>query len=32
MLFHADDSDEPVPQPLVGCKLQVNTDWGRDLT
>src|ERR1700704_522671 len=29
MLFHADDSGEPVPQPLVGCKLQVNTDWGR---
>ena len=32
VLFHAEDSDEPVPQPLVGCKLQVNTDWGRDLT
>jgi len=31
-LFHADDSDEPVPQPLVGCKLQINTDWGRDVT
>jgi hypothetical protein len=31
MLFHADDSDEPVPLPLVGCKLQVNTDWGRDV-
>jgi hypothetical protein len=32
MLFHAEDSDEPVPQPLVGCKLQINSDWGRDLT
>ena len=31
VLFHADDSEEPVPQPLVGCKLQVNTDWGRDV-
>jgi hypothetical protein len=31
VLFHADDSDEPVPQPLVGCKLQVNSDWGRDV-
>jgi len=29
-LFHADDSDEPVPQPLVGCKLQINNEWGRD--
>jgi hypothetical protein len=29
-LFHVEDSDEPVAQPLVGCKLQVNTDWGRD--
>jgi hypothetical protein len=32
VLFHADDSDDPVPQPLVGCKLQVNSDWGRDFT
>jgi hypothetical protein len=31
MLFHAEDSDEPVSQPLVGCKLQINSDWGRDL-
>ena len=31
-LFHADDSDEPVPQPLLGSKLQINTDWGRDAT
>ena len=30
LLFRADDSDQPVPQPLVGCKLQVNSDWGRD--
>jgi hypothetical protein len=29
-LFHADDSDQPVPLPLAGRKLQVNTDWGRD--
>jgi len=29
-LFHADDAVEPVAQPLVGCKLQVNTDWGRE--
>ena len=30
MLFHADDSDEPVLLPLAGRKLQVHTDWGRD--
>ena len=29
-LFHPDDSDTPVAQPLIGRKLQVNTDWGRD--
>jgi hypothetical protein len=29
-VFHPDDSDEPVAVPLVGRKLQVNTDWGRD--
>lgn len=29
-LFHVDDSDDPVPLPLVGRKLQVHTDWGRD--
>ena len=28
--FHPDDSDTPVAQPLIGRKLQVNTDWGRD--
>ena len=32
LLFHADDGDEPVPQPLIGCKLHVNTDWGREVT
>jgi hypothetical protein len=29
-LFHADHSDDPVPLPLVGRKLQVHSDWGRD--
>ena len=29
-LFRADDADEPVAQPLVGRKLQMNTDWGRE--
>jgi len=28
-LFHADEGDR-VAQPLVGRKLQVNTDWGRE--
>jgi uncharacterized protein DUF5615 len=28
-LFHADEG-ERVAQPLVGRKLQVNTDWGRE--
>jgi predicted nuclease of predicted toxin-antitoxin system len=28
-LFHTGDGAEPVPQPLVGRKLQINTDWGR---
>ena len=28
-LFHADEGD-CVAQPLVGRKLQVNTDWGRE--
>jgi hypothetical protein len=32
LLFHTDDGDEPVPQPLVGCKLHVNSDWGREVT
>jgi hypothetical protein len=30
LLFHADDGDEPIPLPLEGRKLQINTDWGRD--
>src|SRR5436309_15273264 len=34
-LFHDSkddaDSEEPVALPLVGRKLQVHTDWGRDL-
>jgi hypothetical protein len=29
-LFHAGDADDPIAQPLVGRKLQVNTDWGRE--
>jgi Domain of unknown function (DUF5615) len=29
-LFHPDDGAEPVAQPLVGRKLQANTDWGRE--
>ena len=29
-LFHADAAAEPIAQPLVGRKLQINTDWGRD--
>jgi hypothetical protein len=30
VLFHPDDADEPVAQPLLGRKLQINTDWGRE--
>ena len=30
ILFHSDNGAEPVPLPLEGRKLQVNTDWGRD--
>jgi hypothetical protein len=30
VLFHADDSEEPVAQPLAGRKLQVNNEWGRN--
>ena len=30
MLFQGEDSDDAAPLPLVGRKLQVNTDWGRD--
>src|SRR3954467_11074899 len=29
-LFHSGEGDEPVAQPLVGQKLQVNPDWGRE--
>ena len=29
-LFHPDDTDDPIPLPLAGHKLQVNSDWGRD--
>jgi hypothetical protein len=29
-LFHPDDVEEPIAQPLVGRKLQVNSDWGRE--
>jgi uncharacterized protein DUF5615 len=28
-LFQNDAVDDPAPLPLVGQKLQVNTDWGR---
>ena len=28
-LFHADESPDPVPQPLTGLKLEVHNDWGR---
>ena len=28
-LFHSANGDDPIAQPLVGRKLQVNTDWGR---
>jgi hypothetical protein len=30
MLFQTADADEAAPLPLLGRKLQVNTDWGRD--
>ena len=29
-LFHPDDSADPIPLPLLGLKLQINTDWGRE--
>jgi hypothetical protein len=29
-LFHPEEAGEPVAQPLIGRKLQVNTDWGRE--
>jgi hypothetical protein len=30
VFFQSDDVDESAPLPLLGRKLQVNTDWGRD--
>jgi len=30
MLFYPDAATDPVPLPLAGRKLQVNTDWGRE--
>ena len=30
-LFHPDDAEDPVPLPLAGRKLQVNSDWGREV-
>ena len=29
-LFHPDEADTPIAQPLAGRKLQLNTDWGRE--
>jgi hypothetical protein len=29
-LFHPESAEDPVAQPLVGRKLQVNSDWGRE--
>jgi len=29
-LFHPDEAVDPVAQPLIGRKMQVNTDWGRE--
>jgi len=30
MLFHAEDAEEPIALPLLGRKLQANSDWGRE--
>jgi len=30
LLFHPAAAEDPVPLPLAGRKLQVNTDWGRE--
>jgi Domain of unknown function (DUF5615) len=30
VLFHADAGADPIAQPLVGRKLQINTEWGRE--
>jgi hypothetical protein len=29
-IFRVEDSDDPIPQPLRGRKLHINTDWGRE--
>jgi hypothetical protein len=29
-LFHPGEVEEPIAQPLIGRKLQINTDWGRE--
>jgi hypothetical protein len=29
-LFHPGEVDEPIAQPLLGRKLQANSDWGRE--
>jgi hypothetical protein len=29
-LFHPEDLDDPVALPLLGRKLQINSDWGRN--
>ena len=29
-LFHPGAAEDPIAQPLLGRKLQVNTDWGRE--
>ena len=30
LLVRPDESDDPIPLPLEGRKLQLNSDWGRD--
>src|SRR4051795_12530349 len=30
LLFHPGEVEDPVAQPLIGRKLQINTDWGRE--
>jgi hypothetical protein len=30
LLFHPENVGEPVAQPLIGQKLQINSDWGRE--
>jgi hypothetical protein len=31
VLFHPDEAEDPVALPLAGRKLQVHTDWGREI-